>query len=158
MRSITSIILALIVCTSMYGQELYYECNINTLNKELKQTDIVTLDESCGYVIIPKRLLNGSGSNGMIIFHDNFREDYAAYELTCPVCKDDGIVSLIKMKTVLLPECDRCHTQWQNLCNGAPCPTNNSDSNGDHWLRYYHTYKIGNKLIISSKRISKYED
>lgn len=135
-----------------FCQSVYYECNIQTINKQLKQTKTVPLYEQGGHVIVPSTMYRNSSSCGLLIYHHVFADELFAFDITCPKCKTDGIKSTLTMESCILPKCYKCYSEWQNISHGS---NQNTNLSGDYPLVQYQVYKKGNKLVITDKIIKE---
>lgn len=149
-----TLLLLLFLSFSINAQSLHYECDINTINKQLGQTDIIPLNENFGHVIVPVSKYKHTGdSGGLLIYHHQCFDEYYAFDTRCPKCNAKGRKSTIIMETCFLAVCKKCYTQWQNICLGIWSDTN---AGGEYPLKCYNVYYSGDKLIITDEFLNIY--
>lgn len=152
MKKILLAFVLYIQTVTAFSQSVYYECNIQTINKQLKQSKIVPLYEQGGHVIIPQNLYRNNNSNGLLIYHHVFEDEFYAYDVTCPKCKNNGIKSTLTMESCILAKCYKCYSEWQNISHGS---NQNTNLSGEYPLTQNIVYKKGIKLIITDKIIKE---
>lgn len=154
MKKIILTTLMSLVSFICFSQKVYFECNIYTINKQLKQTKTIPLYEEAGRVMIPNTIYKNQNSGGLLIYHHVFDDVYFAYDRYCQECfQKDGVKHKITMQTSFMgecavtAECTRCHSEYQNISHGSNQQTNRS---GKYYLIQYVVEREGNKLIITS--------
>lgn len=154
MRRFLIIITLLALIVNAKAQSVYYKCNINTINKQLKQTARTPLYEQGGYVLIPKSLCKWKETEGILICHAVFWDEYYAFDMLCPACKAEGRGNhKMYMENDIIVKCDRCYAEFQNISYGGGQQTNMM---AKYALRTYIVYKRGNTLIVTDKIIPEY--
>lgn len=154
MKRLLIIITLLALVINADAQSVYYTCNINTINKQLKQTSRPQLNVQGGFVLIPKSLCKWKGTEGILICHAVFWDEYYAFDMLCPVCKAEGRGShKMYMENDIIIKCDRCYAEFQNISSGIAQQTN---MEAKYVLKTYNVYKRGSTLIVTDKIIPEY--
>ena len=123
---------------------LWAEFNINTVNKIYDRTAAYPLSETNGYCVI-KNCKNTR--MGLLLYHDALDENaFYAYDLECPRCKDHGVKHAIHMVTYLIARCERCHSEYSGISNGAGTQVNKEQR---YSLITYCVYVKGNKILVT---------
>lgn len=157
-RKIISIIAIIIVSVSALAQSvnwrdiimsratpyLWAEFNINTVNDIYDRTAKYPLSETNGYCVI-KNCKNTR--MGLLLYHDALDEHaFYAYDLECPRCRDHGVKNAIHMVTYLIARCERCHSEYSGISNGAGTQVNQEQR---YSLITYCVYVKGNKILVT---------
>ena len=126
------IIFALLITTiiNAAAQKVNIECNIYNVNKKEGQwRKLWRLDDpDGGYVFLyaSKHPEEIKGTPGVLLIKDCHTDNYWAYDIECPECKNRGLKKRIIMGTNLVAECNHCGSEWQNIHMGSSGQTNRS--------------------------------
>ena len=132
------------VIMSRATPHLWAEFNINTVNNKYDRTAAYPLSETNGYCVI-KNCKNTR--MGLLLYHDALDENaFYAYDLECPRCIDHGVRNAIHMVTYLIARCERCHSEYSGISNGAGTQVNQEQR---YSLITYCVYVKGNKILVT---------
>ena len=153
MRRLMTTILTVLMTTIAIAQvqwsenKVSYSCDIATVAAKYNQTAHDVARQG-GWVIIPASDVKSNGTTkGLLIYHHVFRDEYFAYDLECPHCKENGVVSKVYMKTNITCRC-KCGAEFQNISQGSNQQTNMTNE-GLFWLVQYNTLVRNGKLYVS---------
>ena len=154
-RIILSVILTMAVgfvsaqIDSFNGKKVRFVCDVSKVAAQFNQTK-TNVYEQGGYVFIPANKYKNTGSKGLLIFHDEFQDEYYAFDQECQQCVHDGNKGHIYMKTEVTCRCSICGSEFQNISIGSAQQTNKS---GNYWLVQYICYLKGNRLLVTNETI-----
>lgn len=146
-----SLVIILLCCSvSLSAQKVYFECNINTVNKLYGGKN---LKENGGYVFIKNTAYKNTGSSGLFICHSYRTDEYYAYDTECPACKANCSHCTIYLADCGTVRCKKCPAAFQIVFEGSPSQMN---MDGAYSLTDYKVYKVNDKLIITDQILEQY--
>lgn len=131
-----------------------YNCNINTINAALHQTDLPNLDSQPGVVLINQylHLTENIGVCGLLLYHAATEDRFYAYDLACPYCYQKHKPEALVMKDPFTAQCPVCHSEFGAIQYGSAAPTAGPANEDNLFLRQYQARLAGyNTLVVTRK-------